>query len=140
MIFRVAGTFTIKLAKALDVVERHRERAELLVFRIDSFHAGEVQHRIEQHRGVPDGENEAISIGPHGVVGVEAQKSLPQAVDHRGHRHRRAGMAGVSLLHGIHRQRANGVNAQLFNLIIRHRSSFSPSRSEHFLLTIDTSE
>ena len=89
--------------------------AERLVLGIDRLHAGQMQHGVEQHRGVADRQHEAIAIRPDRMARVEAQKALPQAVDHRRQRHRRAGMAGVGLLHRVHRQRAQGRHAQLIN-------------------------
>ena len=63
-----------------------------------------MQHRVEQHRGVPVGQHEAIAVRPDRILGIEAQKVLPQRVSHRRHRHRRAGMARIGLLHRIHRE------------------------------------
>ena len=46
---------------------------------------------------------------------VEAQDVVPQLVADRRHRHRRAGMAGVGSLHGIHAQRANRVDREILD-------------------------
>ena len=62
---------------------------------VDRLHAGEMQHRIEQHRGVAVGQHEAVAIGPDRIVRIEAQEMLPQRVNHRRQGHRRAGMAGI---------------------------------------------
>ena len=45
------------LAERLEVVERQPV-------------AGEVQHRVQQDRGVPGGEHEAVAVGPVGGAGV----------------------------------------------------------------------
>ena len=42
-------------------------------------------------------------LGQIGSLRVEAQEVLPQDVGQRGHAHRRAGVAGVGRLHGVHR-------------------------------------
>ena len=52
--------------------------------------AGQVQHGVEQHRGVSDRQDEAIAIRPDRIVGIESHVLLPQRVNHRGHRHGRA--------------------------------------------------
>ena len=59
------------------------------------------------------GKDEAIAVRPDRIVRIEAQKSLPECVDHRRQRHRRAGMAGIGLLHGVHRKCANGIDAKI---------------------------
>ena len=84
-----------------------------LVRRVDRLDAGEVQQRVQQHRGVPRREHEAVAVRPDRVVGVEAQEVLPQRVGDRRHRHRRPGMARVRRLHGVHRERADGGDGEL---------------------------
>ena len=103
----------VDLAEALDVLERDRQLAEPLVGGIDRLHAGEVQQRVEQRRGVADREHEAVAAGPDRVVGIEAQEVLPERVGDGRHRHRRAGMSGVGGLHGVHRKRADGGDGEL---------------------------
>ena len=119
VVFGMAGAFAAELPKPLDIVERDRGLAETLVFGIDGFHAAEMQHRVEQHRGMAIGKNEAIAIWPDRIVRIEAQKVLPDGVDHRRQCHRRAGVAGIGLLHGVHRQRANCIYALLVNCALR---------------------
>ena len=70
----------------------HRQLAEPLVLRVDRLHAGQVQHRVEQHRRVAHRQHEAIAVRPDRIVGIEAQELLPETVGHRRHRHRRARM------------------------------------------------
>ncbi len=113
VILRMAGALAVELAEVPDVVERHRGLAEALVVGIDRPHAGQMQHRVEQHRGVPDREHEAVAVRPDRILGVEAQKALPERVDDRRHRHRRAGMARFRLLHRVHRQGADRVDAEI---------------------------
>ena len=111
-VLRMAGAAAVQLAEALDRIQRHGRLAERFVLLADRLHAGQVQQRVEQHRGVAGREDEAVAVGPDRVLRVEAQELLPQAVGHRRHGHRRAGMAGVGRLHGVHRQRADGVDAR----------------------------
>ena len=122
VIFGMAGAFAADLPKPLDIVERDRGLIETLVFGIDGFHAAEMQQRVEQHRGMAIGKDEAIAVGPDRVIRIEAQKILPERVGHRRQRHRRAGMAGIGLLYGVHRQSANCVNALLVDRACRCRT------------------
>ncbi len=93
VIFGMAGAFAAELPKPLDIVERDRGLIEMLILCIDGLHAGEMQQRVEQHRGMAIGKNEAIAVGPDRIIWIEAQKILPKRVGHRRQRHRRAGMA-----------------------------------------------
>ncbi len=88
----MAGALRIELAEFADVVKRDGRRAERFVFRVNAAHTGQVQHRVKQHRSVSDGENEPIPVWPDRILGIKAQKLLPQTVNHRGHRHGCAGM------------------------------------------------
>ena len=117
LIFGMAGTSAVDLAKPLDVVERDRGLIETLVLGIDGLHAAEMQQCVKQHRGMAVRKDEAIAVGPDRIIGIEAQRILPKRVGHRRQRHRRAGMAGIGLLHGIHRQGANCVDAELVNCL-----------------------
>ncbi len=86
-----------QLAEALDLVDRHR-----LV-------AGQIQQRVEQHRAVAGGEHEAVAVGPLRVGGVEFQELGEQHRRHVGRAHRQAGVAGLRLLHRVHRQGADRI-------------------------------
>ena len=112
-VLRMPGAARVDLAEALDVLERDRQLAEPLVGRVDRLHAGEVQQRVEQRRGVADREHEAVATRPDRVVGIEAEVVLPQRVGDRRHRHRRARVARVGGLHGVHRERADRRDRQL---------------------------
>ena len=119
-VFRVAGAFAVELPKALDVVQGHRQLAQHLVLGIDRFDAGEVQQGIEQRRGVPNREHEAVAVGPDRVLRVKAQEVLPQAIDHGRERHRRTRMAGVGLLDRVHREGTDRIDRQLHHLLVCH--------------------
>ena len=111
VIFGMTRASAADLPKPLDVVERDRGLTETLVFGIDRLHAAEMQQRVEQHRGMPIGQHEAVAVRPDRIVGIEAQKILPKRIGHRRQRHRRAGMTGIGLLYGIDRECADGVDA-----------------------------
>src|SRR5262249_25562759 len=55
------------------------------------------------------------AVGPDGVIGVEAEEALPEAVGDGGQGHGGAGVAGVGRLHGVHGQGADGVDGRLFD-------------------------
>jgi hypothetical protein len=95
----VAGGGRAELAEVLEVLEREAV-------------PGEVEHRVEEHRGVAGAEHEAVAVRPVGVLGRVAHHARVEHVGDRGERHRRAGVAGVRLLHRIHGQRADRVHAQ----------------------------
>ena len=93
-VFGVAGGLAVELAEALQLGDRQ-------------VVAGQVQQRVDQHRAVAIGEHEAVAVGPLGVGRVVAQVMTPQHLGDLGHAHRRARVAGVGLLHGVHRQGAD---------------------------------
>ena len=80
-------------AEAFDVGERDGGIADDLVVGFDRFDAGQVEQRVEQHRGVAGGEDEAVAAGPDRVGRVEAEEALPEGVGERGERHRGARVA-----------------------------------------------
>jgi hypothetical protein len=107
---RAAG---LELAEALEILERDGGLADDLVRGVDRTDAGEVEHRVEQRRGVPSRQHEAVAVGPDRVVGVVAQVALPQLVGDGRHGHGRSGVAGARLLDGVHGERADGGDRQL---------------------------
>ena len=82
------------------------------------------------------GKHKAIAIGPGRVVGIVAQNTLPQRVNHRRHRHWRAGMPRFRRFDRIHRERADGVDGKLiyrngsraFHVVIRPFNAPTPRR------------
>ncbi len=74
--------------------------------------------RVLEHAGVTGGEHEAVAVGPGGVGGVDAQHVLVERVGERRERHRGAGMPGVGLLHGVHREPANRVDRELAQILV----------------------
>ncbi len=112
----VARALRVELAEALDVVEADRGRPLDLVVGVDRPHAGQEEQRVEQHRGVPRREHEAVAVRPDRVGGVEAQVALPQGVGQRRQRHRRPRVPRVRLLDRVHRQRPDRVDAELIDV------------------------
>ena len=106
----VARAGRVELAEALDLVER-------------DVVAGQVERRVEQHRRVPAGEHEAVAAGPVRLLRRVPHDARVEQVRDRRQRHRRAGVAGVRLLDGVHGERADRVHAQLVQrpLVGTHR-------------------
>ena len=112
---RMAGTAAVQPPESLDLVERDGQLAGRLAVDL-LLHSGQVQHRVEQHRGMSAGEHKAVSGRPGRVIRVEPQHLVPQGVGHGGQSHGRARMAAVGFFHRVHRQRANGVDGPLLNV------------------------
>ena len=106
-VFRVTGAGAVELPKALQIVEPHRGPSAFAC-----LHTTQVQHGVEQHRGMSTGQNEPVAIGPGWVTRIEAQILLPKRVRDRGQRHGRSRVARVRLLHSIHGKGADRVDAQ----------------------------
>ena len=106
------GAVGVQLAERLDVVHAHRGLAEHLVLGIHGLDLRQVQQRVQEHRGVPGRQHEAVAVRPDRIGGVEAQEALPQRVGDGGHRHRRPGVARVRLLDRVDRQRPDRVDAE----------------------------
>ena len=115
-VFRMAGSLAAELAEILDLIQRHCRLAEDFALGTDCLDAGQMKQGIEQHGSVSVGEHETVAVWPDRVFRVVAQKLLPQTVGDRGQRHRCARMAGIRLLHGVHRKSADGVDTQLIEL------------------------
>src|SRR6516164_4951916 len=115
----MTGTFTVKLPEVFDVVQRDRHFPKRFVLWVDRFYASQVQHRIKQHGGMTDRQYETIPVGPDRMAGVEAQYALPQTIGYWRQGHWRSRMAGISRLYCIHRQCADGVDAQQVHLVAR---------------------
>ena len=100
-----------------------RERAplaELLQLLERQVVAREVERGVLEDARVAGGEDEAVAVGPVRIRGVVVHHLRVEQVGDRRERHRRAGMAGVRLLHGVHRQSADGVDRALFDVTVRH--------------------
>src|SRR6266852_980863 len=82
------------------------------------FVASQMQQRIEEHRGMTGGKNEAVAIAPLRIGWIVAQKFGPQNESLVGHAHRRSGMARLRFLNAVDRQEADGVDAELFELVL----------------------
>ena len=117
----------VELPEVADVVERHGRFARHLVVGVHRLRAGQVEERVEKHRGVPGREDEAVAVRPDRIRGIEAEDALPEAVGERRHPHRCPGMTRVRLLHGVDRERANRIDAQLIE-VLRHARAPMPAR------------
>ncbi len=111
---RMPGGGRADLPEVLDVVEREGI-------------AREVEHRVEQHRGVPRRQHEAVAIGPVRIGRVVAHHAREERVGERREGHRRSRVARVRLLDGVHGQRPDRVDAELFELGAAGAGCHSPS-------------
>jgi len=84
------------------------ERAEVVEREVV---AGQMQHGVEQHAGVPGGEHEAVAVGPSGVSRVVAQMPGEEDVRRRRQPHGGARMTRTRLLHGVDGQEPDRVDA-----------------------------
>jgi hypothetical protein len=110
---RAGGGFDARRVAVLRVPRRLAPPlAELLEFIEREVVAREMQYRIQQHRRVAIREHEAIAIGPRRIGGVVPHVSREERIRQRCQSHRRAGVAALGLLHGIHGERADGVDAE----------------------------
>ena len=108
----MAGTTAAELAEQFDLIQRDGKFAGRFAMLIELFDAGQMQQRIEQHRGVAAGEDEAIAVGPLGIFRIEPEDVLPEGVSDGGEGHRRAGMAAIGFLDRVHRQGADGIDGE----------------------------
>ena len=83
--------------------------------------AGEVEHRVEEDRGVPVGEDEAVAVGPLGVRRVVVHDPGEQHMGQWGQRHGRARVARVGGPGGIHGQAPDDVDPELVEIAVAGR-------------------
>jgi hypothetical protein len=130
-VLRVSRRARAQLAELFDLVQADRRLVEHVVVGVDLANPGQVEDRVDQHRGMPGREHEAVAVGPGGVCGVVAEVVLPELVGDRRQRHRRPGVAGARLLHRVDREGADGVYGELVDVLIHARSPIlaTPDRS-----------
>ena len=92
------GALAVELPEVADIVERHCGLSQPFVFAVHSPGPGEMEHGPEQHGGMAVGEHEPVAIGPDRILGIELHHAIPERVNQRRERHRRAGMPGFGLL------------------------------------------
>ena len=102
-VFRMPGSAAAELAEPLQLLDRHVGIAEQMV---DS---------VEQHGPVSRRQDEAVAVRPAGRGRIDADEAVEEHGRHVGHAHRHAGMTGIRLLHGVHRQCADGVGHPRLN-------------------------
>ena len=122
-IFGMSGTAATFFAEGLDVRHRDRFAALLLIGVLGRFNARQMNQAVEQHRGVPRRQDEAVAVQPMRSLRVVAEELLPQGVARRRRIHGRAGMTRIGLLNGIDAQRPDRVDRQRvqFFVSLRHR-------------------
>ena len=78
--------------------------------------AGQVEPRVEEHRAVTGGEDEAVAVDPGRVVGVEGHGLAEEDRAHLGGAERQAEVAGLGRGDRVHRQAARLVGGGLEGL------------------------
>ena len=78
---------------------------------------GEVKQTVQQHRTVPGRQHEAIAVEPFGIGGIVLEEPGPHHIRHRRGAHRQPRVTAIGLLHGVHGEEAQGVDA----LIVQRR-------------------
>jgi len=66
---------------------------------------------------VSAGKNEPVAVEPVGIAGTVFEKARPQCVRHRRAAHRQAGVSAVRFLNRVYREKADGVDAELVELV-----------------------
>ena len=99
----MTGRLAAELAEALDLVERQ-------------IVAAQMERGVEQHRAMAGREHETVAAIPLGVLGVVAHEAREEEISDGRHPHRHAGMPGVGFLHGVDREHADRVNAELIEV------------------------
>ena len=111
--FRMASAGTIQLAKVLDVFDGDRFCAGYFAVGIDTANACQMDHRIEQHRGMPTRQYKAVTICPFWIHGIVTKRLGPQLKRYGSQGHRSTWMAAICCLHTIHAQGSDGVDRHL---------------------------
>lgn len=62
------------------------------------------------------GKNKAVTVEPTRIRRVVVKKAVPEDIGHGSGAHRHPRMAAVGLLHGIYREKADRINAELINV------------------------
>ncbi|MCY1538413.1 hypothetical protein D9M68_739500 [compost metagenome] len=88
--------------------------AELLQFFDRQIVARQVEQGVDQHRAVAVGQHEAVAVGPGGILGIVTQVAGPQGLGDFRHAHGSTRVPGVRLLHGVHREGADGIRQGKF--------------------------
>ena len=121
MVLGVTRGAAVELPEVLDVLKADRGRVPAVLL----GDPGEVEHAVEEQRGVSGREHEAVAVGPVRIGRVVAQVAVPQGVGDRRQRHRRPRMPRVRLLDRIDRERPDGVDGEGLALAHGHDALLS---------------
>jgi hypothetical protein len=80
--------------------------------------AGQVEQRVEQHRGVAAGEDEAVAVWPGWMGRSVLEMPGPEQPGRGRQGHRRTGMTRVGRLHRVHGQHADRVDGSPGRLLV----------------------
>src|SRR5262249_57167161 len=116
VVLRMTGSLAIQLSEVAYVVERNGWLANRFVLGIHRLDAGEMKGAPQEHGGMAVRQDEAIAIRPNGILWIEPQHAVPDGIDKWRKRHGSTRVSGFGLLHGVNRQGADRVDAQLIEL------------------------
>mmetsp|Transcript_21711 Transcript_21711/g.51621 ORF Transcript_21711/g.51621 Transcript_21711/m.51621 type:complete len:526 (+) Transcript_21711:683-2260(+) len=108
-VLRVAWGLGAPLAELLQVVQAH------------AVEARQVQQRVLEHAPVPGGQHEAVPVRPLGVLRVVLHLLCEEQISDGRLAHGGSRVAAVGLVHRVHRQEANGVDALGVHVHVRGR-------------------
>jgi hypothetical protein len=94
------------------------EPLELLQGQVE---ARDMEQGIQERTSMSGREDEAVPVGPEGIMRVELERTIPERVGHGRRAQGQAGVPGLGLLHGVHGQEAQGVDAEFVQLGRRDR-------------------
>src|SRR5262249_45989901 len=88
-----------------------------------SANPGKMQGGIQQHGRMTRRQNEAVAIRPQRISRVIFEKILPKRIHYWRQTHRSPGVARICLLHGVDRERADGIDTKLVDVWLAHGNS-----------------
>ena len=98
-VFRMARGTASPLAEPLEFLQRQVE-------------ARDMKQSVQERTSMSGREHEAVPVGPEGITRVELEKAIPECVGHGRRTQGQTGVPGFGLLHGVHGQEAQGVDAE----------------------------
>ena len=102
-VFRMARGTASPLAEPLELLQGQVE-------------ARDMKQGVQERTSMSGRENEAVPVGPEGITRVELERAIPERVGHGRRTQRQAGVPGLGLLHGVHGQEAQGIDAEFVQL------------------------
>ena len=90
--------------------------AEPLEFLQRQVVARDMEQGVQERTSMSGREDEAVPVGPEGIMRFELERAIPECVGHGRRTQRQTGVPGLGLLHGVHGQEAQRVDAEFVQL------------------------